>query len=62
MAAFKCGHPKTPENSKPSGHSFTQCKLCQRVHNIVAKVVKGQENINAGRSVDGRHSRTRLWL
>lgn len=29
--AFRCGHPRTPENCKPNGSGNVTCRSCRRV-------------------------------
>lgn len=29
--AFRCGHPHTPENTKPNGPGKVTCRACRRV-------------------------------
>jgi hypothetical protein len=50
---FRCGHPKTPENSNASGLGYRQCRFCERVHRIVRTVERDQAKINRGQRVFG---------
>jgi hypothetical protein len=47
-ATFRCGHPKTSENSIPSGAGNSTCKLCHRIRRICYAVLRDQVRINAG--------------
>jgi hypothetical protein len=43
IATFRCGHPRTPENSTrgylhANGKRYPQCALCDRIRTIVEAV------------------------
>lgn len=57
---FNCGHPRTPENSIPSGvvrkatgERYSTCRLCNRVRRIVANVSRDMDRINKGERIFG---------
>jgi hypothetical protein len=57
---FRCGHPRTPENShrlsarRRDGTRYAQCALCHRVREICRSAKKAQNRINKGRYTLGQ--------
>lgn len=46
---FRCGHPRTPENSHRTGNGYAQCAFCQRARAIAKLVERDQRKINEHR-------------
>lgn len=47
-SVFRCGHPKTPENSTPVGKGYATCSFCRRVKYMCLSAERAQARINAG--------------
>jgi hypothetical protein len=45
---FRCGHPRSLENSHRSGGGYVQCAFCKRMKGMVRRVKRDQRRINAG--------------
>lgn len=60
-AAFRCGHPRTPENTISTSYRFKTCRFCQRVRRMVDVAIQRQERINAGLPPRG-HCVAGEWL
>lgn len=61
--AFRCGHPRTPANTKPNGHGKVTCRACRRVRDRgrpeVRRARQGREHNRYSRY--RRRLRSRIW-
>lgn len=46
---FRCGHPRTPENSTPVGNGFMRCRECHNQRSRELERTKAQARKDAGK-------------